>query len=79
MTSFSESEVEQIALGLAGGTRLECCPRLRQSSPGTPDAEHDDCDQVVLERLLTDASDRLNADLPQPRLSTDARETLVPI
>ena len=63
MTSFSESEVEQLALDwLAGlGWSVAYGPDI---APGTPDAERDDCDQVVLEQRLADAIDRLNADLP---------------
>ena len=63
MTSFSESEVEQLALDwLAGlGWSVAHGPDI---APGTPDAGRDDCDQVGLEQRLADASDRLNADLP---------------
>ena len=63
MTSFSESEVEQLALDwLAGlGWTVAHGPDI---APGTPDAERDGYDQVILERRLADAIDRLNADLP---------------
>ena len=63
MTSFTESEVEDVALKwLAGlGWSVKHGPDI---APGTPDAERDSYDQVVLEQRLTDAVDRLNADLP---------------
>ena len=65
MIFFSESEVEQLALDwLAGlGWSVAHGPDI---APGTPDSEPDGCDQVVLERRLADAIDRLNAGLPQP-------------
>ena len=69
MTSFSESEVKQIALDwLAGlGWSVAHGPDI---APGAlqKSAERDGYDQVVLEQRLADAIDRLNADLPQPRL-----------
>ena len=67
MTSFSESEVEQIALDWLAGLGWSVA-HGSDIAPGTPDAERDGCDQVVLEQRLADAIDRLNADLPQPRL-----------
>ena len=65
MTSFSESEVEEVALKwLEGlGWSVKHGPDI---APGTPDAERDSYDQVVLKRRLNDAVDRLNPDLPYP-------------
>ena len=59
MTSFHESEVEEAALEwLEGlGWAVAHGPDI---APGTPDAERDDYDQVVLERRLTNAMDNLN-------------------
>ena len=59
MTTFSESEVEEAALEwLEGlGWAVAHGPDI---APGTPDAERDDYDQVVLERRLTNAMDNLN-------------------
>ena len=75
MTTFSESEVEQLALDwLAGlGWSVAHGPDI---APGTPDAARDGYDQVVLERRLADAIDRLNADLP-PGAREDALRKLV--
>ena len=63
MTSFTESEVEDVALKwLEGlGWSVKHGPDI---APGTPNAERDGYDQIVLERRLADAIDRLNADLP---------------
>ena len=63
MTSFTESEVEDVALKwLEGlGWTVAHGPDI---APGTSDAERDNYDQVVLEQRLTNAVDRLNADLP---------------
>ena len=63
MTSFTESEVEDVALKWLEGLGWQVAhgPDI---APGTPDAERDSYDQVVLEQRLTDAVDRLNADLP---------------
>ena len=78
MTSFSESEVEQLALDWLAGLGWSVA-HGSDIAPGTPDVERDGYDQVVLEQCLADASDRLNAGLPQPCVPPDARETLVPI
>ena len=63
MNSFSESELEQVALewlvGLGWGAKHG--PDI---APGTFDAERDNYHQVVLEQRLADAIDRLNPDLP---------------
>ena len=63
MTSFTESEVEDVALKwLEGlGWTVAHGPDI---APGTSDAERDNYDQVVLEQRLTDAIDTLNPDLP---------------
>ncbi len=63
MTSFSESEVEQLALTWLKGLDWAVAhgPDI---APGAPDAERDSYDQVVLEQRLTEAIDRLNSDLP---------------
>ena len=65
MTSFSESEVEQIALDWLAGLGWSVA-HGSDIAPGAlqKNAERDGYDQVVLKQRLTDASDRLNADLP---------------
>ena len=63
MTSFPESEVEQLALDWLAGLGWSVA-HGSDIAPGTPDAERDGYDQVVLEQCLADASDRLNAGLP---------------
>ena len=63
MTTLTEAEVEKVALEwLEGlGWAVAHGPEI---APGTPDAERDDYDQVVLEQRLTDAIDNLNPDIP---------------
>ncbi len=65
MTSFSESEVEQLALDWLAGLDWAVAhgPDI---APGTPDAERDDYDEVILGHRLAGAIDRLNSDLPRP-------------
>ncbi len=63
MTTFSESEVEEAALQWLEGLGWAVAPGA-DIAPGTPGAERDNYDQVVLEQRLIDAIDRLNPDLP---------------
>ena len=63
MTSFSEAEVEVSALQWLEelGWDVRYGPDI---APGTPAAERDSYDHVVLEQRLADAIDSLNPDLP---------------
>lgn len=63
MISFTESEVEEAALQWLQGLGWAVAHGA-DIAPGTPDAERDDYDQVVLEQRLADAIDNLNPDLP---------------
>jgi type I restriction enzyme R subunit len=67
MTIFTESVVEEAALGWLDGAGWS----LRQGAAiasGEPDAERDDYGQVVLVRRLRDALARINAALPAEAL-----------
>ena len=69
---FSESLVEQAALtwleslgwNIAHGPDLSACDAQAGIAPDTPNAERSDYGEVVLERRLRDALDRLNPALP---------------
>ena len=63
MTSFSEYEVEDVALQWLEGLGWSV-KHGKDIAPDTPGAERDGYDQVVLEQRLTEAVDRFNPDLP---------------
>ena len=67
--AFTESEVEDAALEWLGslGWKVVNGPSI---APDTAGAERTDYGEVVLERRLLDALDRLNPDLPTEALRT---------
>ena len=77
MTSFSESEVEQLALTWLEGLDWAVAhgPDI---APGAPDAERDSYDQVVLEQRLTDAVVTMNPSLPVDALEDAIRKLTRP-
>ena len=66
MATITEADVEQADLDwlVDLGWRVAHGPDI---APDTPNAECDDYGQVVLERRLRDALDRLNPNLPLPQ------------
>jgi len=72
MANLTESEIESAAMDwLAGlGYQTVFGPDI---APGMPDAERGDYNQVVLERRLRQALQRLN-----PQVPADAREDAFP-
>ena len=77
MTTFTEAEVEAAALEwLAGlGWQVAHGPDI---APGTPGAERGDYGEVVLERRLRDALQRLNPQLPADALDDALRKLILP-
>ena len=77
MTSFNESTVEQATLEWLSNLGWETAygPDI---APGTPAAERDNYTQVVLERRLRDALERLNPDLDDGALETALRRITNP-
>ena len=75
MTSFHESTVEEAAMGWLSGLGWETVygPNI---APGTPAAERDTYNQVVLERRLKDALERLNPDLDNQGLEHALRRII---
>ena len=77
MTSFPESEVEQLALDWLAGLGWSVA-HGSDIAPGTPDAERNDYGQVVLERRLRDALTVLNPSLPTDALDDAYRKLTLP-
>ena len=77
MTSFNESTVEQAAMEWLSDLGWETAygPDI---APGTPAAERDNYTEVVLERRLRDALERLNPDLDDEALETALRRITNP-
>ena len=77
MTSFNESTVEQAAMEWLSDLGWETAsgPDI---APGTPAPERDNYTEVVLERRLKDALERLNPDLPPSALETGLRSLINP-
>ena len=77
MTSFNESTVEQATLKWLSNLGWETAygPDI---APGTPAAERDNYTEVVLERRLRDALERLNPDLDDEALETALRRITNP-
>ena len=77
MTSFNESTVEQAAMeGLSElGWETAYGPDI---APGTPASERDNYTEVILERRLKDALERLNPDLDDEALGTALRRITNP-
>ena len=77
MTTITEAEVEQVALGWlsALGWAVAHGPDI---APDTPDAERNDYGQVVLERRLRDALAELNPGLPASALDDVYRKLTRP-
>ena len=77
MTSFNESTVEQAAMEWLSDLGWETVygPDI---APGTPAEERDNYTEVVLERRLRDALERLNPDLDDEALETALRRITNP-
>ena len=77
MTSFNESTVEQAAMEALPDLGWETAygPEI---APGTPAKERDNYTEVVLERRLRDALERLNLDLDDEALETVLRRITNP-
>ena len=63
MTTFTESEVEDLAIQWLANLGWDTAQGA-DIAPGTFDAEREDYDQVVLHQRLVDVISRLNPDLP---------------
>ena len=77
MTTYTEAEVEQVALDWLSGLGWQVAhgPDIAPDSPG---AERDDYGQVVLERRLRDALAGLNSSLPASALDDAYRKLTRP-
>ena len=77
MITITEADVEQAALDWLAGLswRVAHGPDI---APDTPNAERDDYGQVVLERRLRDALERLNLSLPTSALDDAHRKLTRP-
>ena len=67
MTSITEADVEQAALGWLSALGWQVAHGL-DIAPDTPSAERDEYGNVVLERRLRDALAELNSSLPASAL-----------